>query len=95
MCRVSMVGDMYQYRWTYPNPANPLSPTITVNPVTRAEFDALRREVVEMREALTAAKADDIATGQPDCEMADKVAILRKVAEMVGINLDDVLGVAP
>jgi hypothetical protein len=86
MCVVSMVGDHYAHRWDqYIAP-----PTFPWGP-TRPEFEALKAEVAEMKELLIAAKRIDTVTGQPDCEMADKVALLRKVAEMVGVSLDDVL----
>jgi hypothetical protein len=59
--------------------------------ITRKEFDALRREVMQMKELLKRAKKYDEEHGEPDCEMDDKVAILRKIASLVGVNLDDVL----
>jgi hypothetical protein len=94
MCTVSMIGDHYSDRWTPPNrqvwPVT-LAPVITVNPVTRDEFDALKAEVLEMKELLRAAKRIDELTGQEDCEMEEKLVILRKVAELVGVDLEDVL----
>jgi hypothetical protein len=91
MCTVSMVGDFYRDRWTQPPPMFPDHYMINT-PVTRGEFDALKREVAEMKELLKAAKRIDEVTGQPDCEMADKVEVLRRVADLVGVDLDDVLG---
>lgn len=101
MCTVSIIGDHYSDRWKwvpqYPpvvvpnvNP-RPQDYNIVYSGISRAEFDALKREVEEMKELLIAAKRIDEVTGQPDCEMADKVAVLRRVAELVGIDLDDVL----
>jgi hypothetical protein len=87
----SMVGDAYgrtlpqQYPWVINNPPTDLAPT-------KAEFDALKREVQEMHELLKVAKRLDDLTDQPDCEQEDKVALLRKIATAVGIDLDDVLG---
>lgn len=93
MCTVSFVGDFYRDRWTQPpSVVPPTDHYMIISPVTRAEFDALRREVAEMKELLKAAKRIDEVTGQPDCEMADKVEVLRRVADLVGIDLDDVLG---
>lgn len=92
MCMVSNIGDQYHgyfrpTKW-YPNPG----PYFKANPeVTKAEFEALRKEVMEMKELLKRAKAFDERTGQPDCEMDDKMAILRRVAKAVGIDLEDVL----
>lgn len=96
MCTVSAVGDLYRDRWTQPQVPNiypnTYQPNIVISmPVTRAEFDALKAEVEEMKSLLKAAKRIDELTGQPDCEMDEKLAVLRKVAEMVGVDLDDVL----
>ena len=104
MCAVSMVGDYYKEKWgklpiqqpwiapypdTYPYPQQtqpfPSGPSQKV-------FDDLKKEVQEMHELLRRAKLYDEQTGQPDCEMEDKVALLKKIAEMVGIDLSDVFG---
>jgi hypothetical protein len=60
-------------------------------PPTRAEFDMLRLEVQALRGMLEAARKFDAATGKADCEHADKVELLRKVAKAVGVDLSDVL----
>ena len=62
-----------------------------LTPVTRHEFDALKKEVEELKLLLAAAKKYDEATGQPECEHKDKVAFLKSVAEFVGVDLADVL----
>jgi hypothetical protein len=105
MCAVSFVGDHFRDRWVdkpwFPQP--PLMPpgvwpyqqqqgTVFIPQVTRAEFDELKREVLEIKDLLKRAKAYDEQTGQPDCEMDEKVDILRKVAQLVGVDIDDVLG---
>lgn len=41
------------------------------------------------------AKAYDEANGEPECEIESKVALLRAVAEAVGVDLDDVLPLYP
>lgn len=106
MCTVSMVGDHYrdiwkQRDWYQPHfPMTPAIPmpgpnqTIVVQPpsISRAEFDELKREVTEMKALLKRAKEYDERNGEPNCEMDEKMAILRKVAELVGVKLDDVLG---
>jgi hypothetical protein len=90
MCAVSAVGDHYSDKWqqfdlqrifTYA----PNQPTIS-----REEFDALRRDVEEMKALLKRAKEYDERTGQPNCEMEDKVALLRKVAKAVGVDLSNI-----
>lgn len=91
MCTVSLVGDgwkdQFPQRWPQFNPDS-----FKISEVSRMEFEALKREVEELRELLKAAKAFDKATGQPDCHMDDKVALIKKVAEMVGVDLGDVFG---
>lgn len=91
MCTVSMVTDHfrdgYLNRWPQPQ-----STTFTIPPISREEFDALKREVEDMKKLLLRAKEYDERNGEPDCEMEEKVAIVKKVAELVGVNLDEVFG---
>jgi hypothetical protein len=95
MCMVSNIGDIYgkkypQAPW-YPSiPDNPVPITYTAIGVSKEEFDALKKEVKELKKLLLAAKKFDEATGQPDCEMEDKVAVLKKVAKAFGVNIDEV-----
>lgn len=86
MCVVSMVGDHYIDKWSVPGGplVNPLGPT-------REEFNALKHEVEELKALLTRAKDYDARNGEPDCELDEKMAMLRKVACMVGIDLDEAL----
>lgn len=82
MCVVSAVGDNWKdsfpNRWpTYPD-------------VTREEFDALKKEVKELKELLLAAKKFDEATGQPNCEMDEKIDLIKKVAKELGIDMTGV-----
>ena len=102
MCTVSMVGDHYRDMWEpkpFPQtaPAVPMPtnhPQYIIHPpqVSREEFDELKRQVLEMKELLKRAKKYDEDNGEKDCELDEKMALLRKVAEMVGVNLDDVIG---
>ena len=84
-----MIGDGYNdqfpTRW----------PSVTVYPepsVPRHEFDALKKEVQELRELLLAAKKFDEETGQPNCEIDEKVEMIKKIAELVGVDMQDVFG---
>lgn len=86
MCTVSAVGDVYQRHWTTQFPAI----TQTIPTVSREEFDALKREVEECKRILTKAKKFDEETGQPDCEMEDKIALIKKVADLVGVDMSEV-----
>ncbi len=105
MCAVSYMGDFYkkkiegdwqrEYPWIYPvvypntnpTPAEKTSPYIGVS---RQEFDELKKKVEEMRDILLTAKEYDEKTNQPHCEHEDKVALLKKLAESLGVDLKDV-----
>lgn len=58
--------------------------------VTQDEFEKLKKEVEEMKVLLQKAKDIDKATGQPDCEMESKVALLEAVAKAIGVDLGDI-----
>jgi hypothetical protein len=60
--------------------------------VTRQEFDKLRAEVEALRKLLEAAKQFDKETGQPDCEMDEKVAAIKRIAEIAGVDLGAIFG---
>jgi hypothetical protein len=61
-------------------------------PVSRDEFNALKKEVEELKILLLAAKRFDEETGQKNCEVEEKVAFIRQLAEFVGVDVDDVFG---
>ena len=98
MCVVSNIGDAWGRtapdRWPtiFPTPYVPGTATGIQPPPTRAEFDALKAEIEALKDLLLAAKEYDERTGQPDCETDDKVALIKAVAEAVGVDLDEVLG---
>lgn len=97
MCVVSNLGDDYGRtfpdRWPgwYPTtPSTGTSTVITIPPaVSREEFEALKKEVTELVKLLKAAKIYDEATGQPDCEMDEKVELIKQLAETLGVDLED------
>jgi hypothetical protein len=101
MCTVSNVGDYWNKQWPdrHPwvdpyiqpgvNPTNPFLPNI--NGPTREEFEALKKDIEALKELLKAAKKFDEETNQPHCEHEDKVALIKKMAELVGVDLKDVL----
>lgn len=103
MCVVSMIGDHYHdkwkdFPWTSPNqlpqqPFNQPTKTLTdyLKPApTKQEFDALKKEVEEMKELLKKAVAYDERNNEPHCEIEEKIATLKRMAEFAGISLDDV-----
>lgn len=92
MCAVSFIGGDWTKRWPN-NPANPFAPQslpATYPEISRAEFNALKNEVEELKKLLLAGKAYDEATGQADCEQEDKIALIKKIAEVVGVDLSEV-----
>ena len=100
-----MIGDGYKdqfpERWPDVYPYIPQG-TWTINPgVSLHEFEeykknnekeiaSLKKELEELKELLKAAKTFDEKTGQPECEMDDKIDFIKKVAEMIGVNFDDI-----
>ena len=92
MCSVSMVGDYYGQKWGQGQAGGSLQGLgQLINPVTREDFESLKKEVMDMKELLKRAIDYDKKTGQPDCHLEEKLITLRKVAEMVGVSLDDIL----
>jgi hypothetical protein len=88
MCTVSMIGDHFNDKWKQP----PYQQIFTNIPdVSRAEFEALKKEVEEMKVLLKRAKEYDEKNNEPNCEIEEKMAMLRKFADAVGIDLDDVI----
>jgi hypothetical protein len=58
---------------------------------TKAEFDQLKKEVEEMKALLQKAIEYDKKNNEPDCQVEEKLATLKKVAELLGVSLDDIL----
>ena len=101
MCVTSAVGDYFRGNLPERHPwAVPAYPVYLGSPMpnsgiplmspTRAEFDALKKEVEELRELLKAAKRFDEQTSQPNCELAEKIAIIKQVAKLVGVDMTGV-----
>lgn len=104
MCVVSFIGDHYRDKWRpyhplvpnnpfvpYSAPAAPIQYTTFSAGVSQEEFDALKKEVLEMKELLKKAKIYDEKNDEPNCEVEDKMEFLRQVAKLVGVDLDDVI----
>lgn len=102
MCTVSNIGDDWQKRWPQ-NPVNPFGPQPSQIPqqvfvgsnITREEFDTLKREVKALKKLLEAGKKYDETTGQPDCHMDDKVALIKKIAGLVGVDVSKIFDPTP
>lgn len=100
MCTVSMVGDFYREKWRplepYIQPGTGTSPAAPFYPpfqkaVSPEEFEALKKEVQDMKKLLQMAKIYDEKNGEPNCEMDEKMKLLKDIAKLVGIDLDDIL----
>lgn len=93
MCVTSMVGGFYedQFRKNYPQLVYPNLQDLVTPLISRAEFEELKKTVLEMKELLTRAKLYDQQNDQPDCEMSDKVALLKRIAELVGVDISKVV----
>lgn len=97
MCVVSYVGDYWKddFEDKWPNIyekiiTEPSPNTIDMNQfATKEDIAAIRREIEELKKLLKAAIKYDEATNQPHCEMEDKIDLIKKVAEMVGVDLSD------
>ena len=92
MCVVSNVGDFYTQKW------QPMVGTLSSSiefPVSRFEFEQLRKDVLEMKNLLIKAKEIDRKTNQPDCEKEDKIKLLKEISKLVGVSLDEVFPTKP
>jgi len=101
MCAVSMIGDFYGNKFApYVSPPLPLQPVVPqinwpVITVLPADFEQLKRDVAEMKELLKRAKDYDERNGEPACEKDEKVAVLKAVAKLVGVDLTEIFGANP
>jgi hypothetical protein len=94
-----MIADDWNKRIIPRNPwleptIHPGYPPIAYPPTpapTQEQFDALRKEVEALKKLLKAAKIYDEETGQPDCETEEKIGMLKKIAALLGVDLNDVL----
>lgn len=102
MCVVSNIGDDYSRRdkwplWPEQYPFPDRTPvTIPENGTSfrisqlEKNYEELRSQVEQMKRELEAAKKQDEEDGNPDCEMEDKIVILRKIAAALGVDLSEV-----
>lgn len=99
MCVVSNIGD--HHRWPDQWPWQPVEPTVPVDPVIPdpfrkiweehakdAEIDDLKKRVSSLEELLRKGKQYDDENGEPECEMDEKVELLKKLAKELGVELE-------
>lgn len=104
MCVTSNIGDEWgrTFPYRYPNwvvpdvpalPARQIDLSFLIQPpsnVTREEFDALKAELESLKKLLAAAKQYDKETGQTDCEENEKIALFKRLAQLVGVDVSEV-----
>lgn len=88
MCMVSNIGDAWAHKFPEKYPHFNPPPVVIPSGVSASEFEALKKEVKELKKLLEAAKKFDQSTGQPDCAMEEKVKLIKAIAKLVGVNLD-------
>lgn len=100
MCVVSVIGDHYHQKWNQPDyrdliqraQQNQTSTTLgAFIQISRVEFDALKKEVEEMKVLLAKAIEYDKKNNEPECQVEEKLATLKKVAELLGVDLSDII----
>lgn len=92
-----MIGDHYhdkwKDRWTEPYTNGTVQIITTYKEpeyATREEIEELKKEVLEMKELLKKAIKYDRDNNEPDCQLEEKMATLKKVAGLVGVDLEEV-----
>ena len=88
MCVASMVGDFYHEKWQ--QPFYTWTTTNNIEYATKEDVESLRKEVLEMKELLKRAIKYDRDNGEPDCQLEEKIATLKKIAEIVGVDIEEV-----
>lgn len=88
MCVVSMVGDHFGQKWSEPAYTQIFN---NLDTITRYEFDALKREVEEMKKLLERAVEYDRKNNEPECQIEEKMQTLKKVAELLGVDLSNLV----
>ncbi len=98
MCVVSNVGDHYgdPNRWPW-KPTTPIGPGPSVpepfrkdwlDHIKDAEIEDLKKRVKSLEDLLKKAKQYDTDNGEPDCEIDEKVELLKKLAKELGVELE-------
>ena len=98
MCVVSNIGDHYTDWLPKKYPSQPWERGIAIPDgatkaevvILQAEVERLRKDIEQMKKELAAAKKQDEEDGNPDCEMEEKVEILKRIAKAVGVDLSEI-----
>lgn len=101
MCVVSNMGDQFTKTWPIPLPGPvptpmwpqqlPYSQPMPAPQIAPAPYPGPTREQFEeFLDLFRAAKKIDAYLGTPDCEMEEKLAVLKEHAKRLGLNPDEV-----
>jgi hypothetical protein len=83
-----MIMDHYRDRWAPLIPQVPVQPWPLVNPqIVPLVSPVSPAEVAEFRRLLERAREYDKRTHQADCELDEKRAVLKKLADALGIDI--------
>jgi hypothetical protein len=88
-----MVSDRYTDIWKdrpyfQPFPTIPSTQFPESDRISKEDFDELKREVLELKDWIIRAKQYDIDNNEPECELEEKTALIKKIAELVGVEID-------
>lgn len=81
---------------SYPNITNikPITQTdAEIIKELQAQIDELKKDMEEIKKVLLVAKKYDEDNNEPHCEMDEKVALLKKVAAFVGVDLSEIFDI--
>ncbi len=111
MCTYSAIADNFRrtaperHPWIPPVIINPHDVTkrdvennnfVYTEPLaTKQDIADLRKEMLALKDILKAALKFDEETGQKDCEQEDKIRMIRELAEMVGVDMEDCMPPKP
>lgn len=104
MCVYSMIGDAFDDSWKRKYPNQPIMPNTGGSAsnifhwpdpkaieAIRKDIDYVKKELELLKDLLKRAIKYDEKMNQPECEMEQKIEAIRKVAEIAGVDLSDVL----
>lgn len=88
MCVVSMIGDY----WTEKTLPNSPYRTWIYEPYRsypEQDIDLLRKDLEELKLLIKAGQRYDEQLGEPHCEHKEKVELIKKLAKIAGVSMDE------
>ena len=88
MCVVSMVGDHYRDLV----PRRPWYDPVRIirDSTTEKEIAEIKKELEEVKELLKKAKKYDEDNNEPECEIDEKVELLKRLSDKLDVDLSEV-----